>query len=100
MIQHLFPAKKTRINDLQNFNALCVCSYTTYSYLMNDMEYCYVALLTYLAVDCFFAQKDAFLHHIFGILLNSTIFTCGITNKEDIIALSRPFVKTEVSTIF
>lgn len=64
------------------------------------MEYCYVVLLTYLAVDCFFAQKDAFLHHIFGILLNSTIFTCGITNKEDIIALSRPFVKTEVSTIF
>lgn len=100
MIQHLFPAKKNIIDNFQNMNALFLSSYMSYLYFKNDMEYSYLIIFSYLTFDLLFSKNDAFVHHIFGILLSSIFMTCGITNTHDRIALSEPLVKTEISTIF
>lgn len=99
MIQSLFPAKKTAINTFQNTNALIICSLTTYLYLTNSIDHCDLILLSYLTFDLFLAQKEALIHHFFTISITACEKIYNFTN-EDANALSTPFLKTEISTIF
>ena len=99
MIQSLFPVKKTAINNFQNINALIICSLTTYLYLTNSIDHCDLILFPYLAFDLFLAQKEAIIHHIFTMSITACKKIYNFSN-EDANALSTPFLKTEISTIF
>jgi hypothetical protein len=99
MIQSLFPAKKNLITDLKNLNALGFCLYISYLCYFDKLENCDIILSAYLIFDLFFSSNEYSLHHILTLSLTSYKSMYGIS-YEDYVTASRPFLKTEYSSIF
>jgi len=99
MIQTLFPSKKNLIVQWQNIAALGVVIYTMYLYSNDYISSCKNVVLTYFAVDIFFAPPEAALHHTFCVMMISCNLPYGY-NQEDANYILRPLIKTEVSTFF
>ena len=99
MIQSLFPAKKNLITDLQNLNALGFCLYISYLCYFDKLENCDITLSAYLIFDLFFSSSESSLHHILTLSLTFYKSMYEISDKDSV-TISRPFFKTEYSTIF
>ena len=99
MIQSLFPSKKNIIDRCQNIAALGVVSYTVYLHLIDNITPCHPVLATYFVLDFAFAKPEALIHHTFSLMVLSCTPCYGYNQDEANTAL-RPFVKTEISTIF
>lgn len=99
MIQSLFPAKKNLITDLQNLNALGFCLYISYLCYFDKLENCDITLSAYLIFDLFFSSNESSFHHILTLCLTSYKSMYGISDTDSV-TISRPFFKTEYSTIF
>lgn len=99
MIQSLFPKQKNAIEQWQPVAVLSVVAYTMYLYFTDSILLCNKALITYFAVDIFFSQPEAVLHHTLCLLSLSCRSIYGFSDAESIVML-KPMIKTEVSTIF
>ena len=99
MIQSLFPKQKGIITQLQNTAAFGVVGYTVYLYFLDSITLCQQILTTYFAVDLFFAQSEAAMHHSLSLLVISCKLFYEVSQEETNSAI-KPFVKTEISTIF
>ncbi len=99
MIQTLFPSQKNLIVQWQNTAALGVVAYTLYLYSIDSITPCHGILTTYFAVDLLFAPPEAALHHTLSLIVMSGNTNYGHSQEEanDIL---KPFVKTEISTLF
>lgn len=99
MIQSLFPKQKGIITQMQNLAAFGVVGYTVYLYFLDSITLCQQILTTYFAVDLFFAQPEAAMHHSLSLLVISCKLFYGVSQEETNSTI-KPFVKTEISTIF
>lgn len=84
---------------MQNVAAFGVVGYTVYLYFLDSITLCQQILTTYFAVDLFFAQSEAAMHHSLSLLVISCKLFYGVS-QEDTNSAIKPFVKTEISTIF
>lgn len=99
MIQSLFPSQKNQITQWQNIAALGVVSCTVYLYFIDNIAPCHDVLTTYFIIDLFFAKPEAALHHTLSLMI-LTCTPCYGYNQDETNTVLRPFVKTEISTIF
>jgi hypothetical protein len=99
MIQTLFPTQKEFINICQNAVSFLTLSSVTYLYFVNQIDTCYYILFSYLSVDLLFAEPVLALHHVLCLLTLSCKYSFNLNEYESNLTL-KPFVKTEISTIF
>lgn len=99
MIQYLFPSKKNSIEQCQHAAALGVIICAMYFYSTDSITSCNKLMLTYFAVDMFFALPEAALHHTFCIMMLSCNLPYGYS-EEDANFILKILIKTEISTIF
>ena len=99
MIQSLFPSQKNLIDQWQNVAALGVVSYTVYLYFIDNITPCHGLLTTYFVLDFAFAKPEARIHHTLSLMVLSCSPYYGY-NQDEANTVLRPFVKTEISTIF
>lgn len=99
MIQTLFPNQKEFINNCQNAVSFITLSSVTYLYFLDKIDTCYCIIFSYLSVDILFAEPELALHHALCLLTLSCKYSFNINEYESNIIL-KPFVKTEISTIF
>ncbi len=99
MIQSLLPNHKHFINNCQNAVSFATVSSMLALYFVNRIEPCYYILFSYLSVDILFAEFESTLHHTFSLLILSCKPTFNFSQAETNI-ITKPFVKTEISTVF
>lgn len=99
MIQSFFPSQKNQITQWQNIAALGVVLYTVYLYSIDNITPCHGLLTTYFIFDFAFANPEALLHHTLSLMVLSCTPSYGY-NQDEANTVLRPFVKTEISTIF
>lgn len=99
MIQTLFPAQKQFINKCQNLVSFTTLSSVLYFYFVDRIEPCHHILFSYLSVDLLFAEPELMIHHVMCLLTLSCKNAFNFTQEESNYII-KPFVKTEISTIF
>ncbi len=99
MIQSLFPTQTNLIEKCQHVAALGVVSYTVYLYFIDNITPCHHVLATYFVLDFAFAKPEAILHHSLSLMVLSCT-PCYGYNQYEANTVLRPFVKTEISTVF
>ena len=87
------------IDDLQNVNSLCFCTYFSYLYFTNNIHNIDIIAIFFLTMDMFFSTPEAIAHHILAVSFAASKRMYNISNADSEI-LSVPFIKTEISTIF
>lgn len=99
MIQSLFPTQKEFINNCQNVVSFLTMSSVTYLYFVNQIDTCYYIIFSYLSADLLFVEPKYMLHHVLCLLSLSCKYTFNFTPEESSV-LVKPFMKTEISSIF
>ena len=74
-------------------------SSVTYLYFVNQIDTCYYIIFSYLSADLLFVEPKYMLHHVLCLLSLSSKYTFNFTPEESSV-LVKPFMKTEISSIF
>lgn len=98
MIQTLFPSQKNFINNCHNVVSFLTISSVTCLYFLDQIDTCHYALLSYLSIDLLFVEPKYVLHHALCLLSLSCDYSFNFSKTESI-AIIKPFIKTEVSSI-